>query len=255
MDIAEKRHFVGAAPLPMTNPAPGSSAANKHRWVILALLFFATTINYIDRQILALLKPMLDSELKWSNEAYGYINSAFQGAYALGLLGFGWFIDRFGVKIGYAVSIGAWSLAAMAHALVNTVGGFFWDGRVNTLAEQAIKPFLGANEMANASAQEVVDKLSRASYVSQFKQVFGVSQPHPDEVLTLTLALSLPAGAGLRLWVNDEPLFHAYQLGHLVLHNGLMPHQAVLHPLGGTVPRVMLQCHGLLRDGAWVLYW
>jgi len=110
----------------MTNPAPGSSAANKHRWVILALLFFATTINYIDRQILALLKPMLDSELKWSNEAYGYINSAFQGAYALGLLGFGWFIDRFGVKIGYAVSILAWSAAAAAHALVGSVPGFRW---------------------------------------------------------------------------------------------------------------------------------
>ncbi len=89
----------------------------------------------------------------------------------------------------------------------------------------------------------------------QFKQVFGVSQPHPDEVLTLTLALSLPAGAGLRLWVGDEPLFHAYQLGHLVLHNGLTPHQAVLHPSGGMVPRIMLQCHGLLREGAWVLYW
>ncbi len=101
-------------------------AASNHRWVILALLFFATTINYVDRQILALLKPMLDLELKWTNEQYGIVNAAFQGAYALGLLGFGWFIDRFGVKIGYAVSILAWSAAAACHALVGSVTGFRW---------------------------------------------------------------------------------------------------------------------------------
>ena len=95
-----------------------TTGAPSHRWVILALLFFATTINYIDRQILALLKPMLDAELGWTNEQYGYVNSAFQAAYAFGLVGFGWFIDRFGVKIGYAVSIFAWSAAAAAHALV-----------------------------------------------------------------------------------------------------------------------------------------
>ncbi|MFM7397712.1 MAG: MFS transporter [Verrucomicrobiota bacterium] len=103
-----------------------SQSASGHRWVILALLFFATTINYIDRQILALLKPMLDAELGWTNEQYGYVNSAFQGAYAFGLVGFGWFIDRFGVKIGYAVSIFAWSAAAAAHALVGSVAGFRW---------------------------------------------------------------------------------------------------------------------------------
>ncbi|MFM9146835.1 MAG: MFS transporter, partial [Verrucomicrobiota bacterium] len=69
---------------------------------------------------------MLDQELGWTNEQYGYVNSAFQGAYAFGLVGFGWFIDRFGVKIGYAVSIFAWSAAAAAHALVGSVGGFRW---------------------------------------------------------------------------------------------------------------------------------
>ena len=97
-----------------------------HRWAVCALLFFATTINYIDRQILSLLKPILDDQLHWTNAQFGMINSAFQGAYGVSLLLFGWFIDKYGTKIGYAVSIGAWSLAAMAHALVNTVGGFFW---------------------------------------------------------------------------------------------------------------------------------
>ena len=101
-----------------------TSSSPRYRWVILALLFFATTINYIDRQILALLKPMLDVELKWTNEQYGYVNSAFQLAYALGLMGFGWFIDKFGTKIGYAVSIFAWSAAAAGHAMVSSVPGF-----------------------------------------------------------------------------------------------------------------------------------
>ena len=109
------------------NNAPNSApAASPYRWVILALLFFATTINYIDRQILALLKPMLDNELHWTNEQYGMVNSAFQAAYAFGLLGFGWFIDRFGTKIGYAVSIFAWSAAAAGHALVGSISGFYY---------------------------------------------------------------------------------------------------------------------------------
>lgn len=96
-----------------------------HRWVILALLFFATTINYIDRSILSLIKPeYLDKELGWTNTEYGYVNSAFQFAYAFGLLGFGWFIDRFGTKIGYTVSIVFWSIAAAGHAVVHSVLGF-----------------------------------------------------------------------------------------------------------------------------------
>ena len=59
-----------------------------------------------------------------SNEQFGYVNSAFQGAYGVGLVAFGWFIDKFGTKIGYAVSIAAWSVMAMAHALVGSVNGF-----------------------------------------------------------------------------------------------------------------------------------
>ena len=105
-------------------PVPAAPSGN-YRWVICALLFFATTINYIDRQILSLIKPILDQELGWTNAQFGYVNSAFQGAYAIGLLAFGWFIDRFGTKIGYAVSITAWSIAAMGHALVFSISGFF----------------------------------------------------------------------------------------------------------------------------------
>ena len=102
-----------------------SSVVSRYRWVICALLFLATTINYIDRQILALIKELLDQELGWTNEQFGMVNAAFQGAYAVGLLAFGWFVDRYGTKIGYAVSLTLWSVAAMSHAAVGSVRGFF----------------------------------------------------------------------------------------------------------------------------------
>jgi ACS family hexuronate transporter-like MFS transporter len=102
--------------------APGS--LGRYRWFICLLLFFATTVNYVDRQILALLKPILDEQLRWTNSEFGRANAAFQGAYAVGLLLFGAFVDRFGTKIGYAISIAAWSVAAIGHAFVGTVSGF-----------------------------------------------------------------------------------------------------------------------------------
>lgn len=95
-----------------------------YRWTICTLLFLATTINYVDRQILSLVKPILDEELGWTNEQFGIVNAVFQGAYGFGLLFFGWFVDRYGVKVGYAVSIIAWSFAAMGHSMVSTVTGF-----------------------------------------------------------------------------------------------------------------------------------
>jgi len=109
-------------PPPETHPTP----LIPYRWIICALLFFATTINYLDRQILSLIKPILDDQLHWTNAEFGLVNSAFQGAYAVSLLGFGWFIDRFGTKLGYAVSIAAWSVAAMSHALAGSVSGFLY---------------------------------------------------------------------------------------------------------------------------------
>jgi MFS transporter, ACS family, hexuronate transporter len=95
-----------------------------YRWRICALLFFGTTINYIDRQILGILAPLLQGEIGWSESEYGWIVTAFQATYALGLLLFGRFIDKYGTKIGYSVSITLWSLAAMAHAFARTPFGF-----------------------------------------------------------------------------------------------------------------------------------
>jgi ACS family hexuronate transporter-like MFS transporter len=96
----------------------------RYRWSICALLFFATTINYIDRQVLGILAPVLREEIGWTEVQYGYIVTAFQFAYALGLLGAGKLIDKYGTKLGYLVSIAIWSVAAMAHALAKTPLGF-----------------------------------------------------------------------------------------------------------------------------------
>lgn len=94
------------------------------RWRVCALLFFATTINYVDRQVLGLLAPLLQSNIGFNEVQYGYIVTAFQAAYALGLLAMGPIIDRIGTKLGYALSISIWSLAAMGHALVRSAFGF-----------------------------------------------------------------------------------------------------------------------------------
>jgi ACS family hexuronate transporter-like MFS transporter len=95
-----------------------------YRWTICGLLFFATTINYIDRQVLGILAPVLQKDIGWNQIEYGYIVTAFTAAYALGLLFVGRFIDKVGTKIGYTLSIIVWSIASMGHALVKTVFGF-----------------------------------------------------------------------------------------------------------------------------------
>lgn len=99
------------------NPIP-------YRWVICALLFFATTSNYIDRQLLGLLAPVLQGEIGWSERQYSYIVTSFQGAYALGLLASGYLIDRIGTKKGLSLAVAAWSLASMAHGFAATVVHF-----------------------------------------------------------------------------------------------------------------------------------
>src|SRR4029077_19606642 len=94
------------------------------RWSICALLFFATTINYIDRQVIGILSKDLQGAFHWTEIDYGNIVAAFNAAYALGLLLAGRLIDRFGTKIGYAAALTVWSLAAMAHALSRSALGF-----------------------------------------------------------------------------------------------------------------------------------
>lgn len=100
------------------------NAIGKYRWTICALVFFATTINYLDRQVISLLKDNLEKEFNWTEIDYSNIVIAFQIAYAIGLLMAGRIIDKVGTKVGYAVATTLWSIAAMAHALVQSTFGF-----------------------------------------------------------------------------------------------------------------------------------
>jgi ACS family hexuronate transporter-like MFS transporter len=93
------------------------------RWMICALLFFATTINYTDRQVLGLLAPMLQTKIGWNEAQYAYIGTSFSMAYALGLLIMGGLIDRVGTRLGYA-AIAICSLAAVSHSIVGSARGF-----------------------------------------------------------------------------------------------------------------------------------
>ncbi|WP_276345640.1 MFS transporter [Daejeonella sp. JGW-45] len=95
-----------------------------YRWLILALLVSATTINYLDRQVLGLLKPILEVEFNWSETDFAYMVTAFTGAYALGLISWGWLIDRIGSKLGYTIAVSTWSLMGMVHAAARTALGF-----------------------------------------------------------------------------------------------------------------------------------
>jgi ACS family hexuronate transporter-like MFS transporter len=103
---------------------PVKTAIGKYRWYIVALLFFATTINYVDRAVLGVLAPTLRTEIGWTDQEYGYISAAFTLAYAIGFLFAGWFIDKIGTRLGYTVYLTIWSLAAAAHALAKSVSGF-----------------------------------------------------------------------------------------------------------------------------------
>jgi len=94
------------------------------RWSVVALLFFATTINYLDRQVIGLLKPTLEDEFNWTETDYSRIVMAFTMAYATGYLFFGRVIDKIGTKLGYTISLIAWSIAAMLHAAATSTLGF-----------------------------------------------------------------------------------------------------------------------------------
>jgi len=118
-----------------------STHMGKYRWRVVVLLFFATTINYIDRQILGMLKPFIGNDLELTEASYGYIVSAFQAAYAIGLLFVGIIIDKYGTKISYAIAVVIWSLAACLHAVAGSAFGF-----------GIMRFFLGIGESANFPA-------------------------------------------------------------------------------------------------------
>ena len=94
------------------------------RWVICGLLFLATAINYMDRQVLGLLAPELEKQFGWNDRTYAFIVNGFQIAYMIGLVAIGPLLIRVGTKVGYGLSVGVWSLAIAAHALATSWVGF-----------------------------------------------------------------------------------------------------------------------------------
>lgn len=123
-----------------------------YRWFVVSLLFVATTINYLDRQLIGLLKPILEKEFAWTETDFAHIVMAFTAAYAIGLMVSGGVIDRIGTKLGYAVAITVWSIAGMGHAIVKSVTGFSF-----------VRVMLGFGEAANfpAAAKAVAEWFPR----------------------------------------------------------------------------------------------
>src|SRR5437764_8617585 len=112
------------AQAPDPSGTTAASVIGAYRWRICALLFFATTINYIDRQVLGILAPELEQSIGWSEAQYGYIVTSFQTAYAISLLVAGGLMDRVGTRIGYSIAVVIWSTASMAHSLARSAFGF-----------------------------------------------------------------------------------------------------------------------------------
>lgn len=125
----------------MTASATPRPATSNVRWTICALLFFGATINYVDRQVLSLLAKTLQDSIGWTDIEYSNITSAFTAAYALGMLGAGRLLDKYGARIGYGVAVTLWSLASMAHAAAASALGF-----------GIARVFLGLGESANFPA-------------------------------------------------------------------------------------------------------
>jgi MFS family permease len=122
--------FVGADRPGRADAAPEAPAAapsgkaGRYRWVVCGLLFAATAVNYIDRQMIGVLKPTLQTEFGWDENAYSTIILWFQLAYALGYLSFGRIVDKLGARAGYAIAIVIWTIGHMAHGFASGVASF-----------------------------------------------------------------------------------------------------------------------------------
>ncbi|MBA16388.1 MAG: MFS transporter [Sphingomonas sp.] len=108
-----------------TDPIGGATArVGRYRWVIISLLFAATAINYVDRQMIGVLKPTLQAEFAWTESDFAHIVFWFQLAYAIGYVSFGGVVDRLGARLGYAIAIVIWTISHMAHGLASGVTSF-----------------------------------------------------------------------------------------------------------------------------------
>ncbi|VWX47131.1 MFS transporter [Novosphingobium sp. 9U] len=126
--------------LAQSGSAHTSATAVRSQNLLIGLIFFATALNYVDRQVLALLKPMLEAEFQWNDQQFAHLGSIFQLSAAVSLLGVGWFVDRFGVRFAYGAAVAVWSIAGMAHALAASVQQFVVARAVLATAESVNTP-------------------------------------------------------------------------------------------------------------------
>jgi ACS family hexuronate transporter-like MFS transporter len=178
-----------------------TGAQNRGRWWIVALVFAAIMLNYVDRQILALLKPTLEVEFNWSNADYANMQSGFQVAAAIAFLGTGWFIDRVGLRWGFAIGVAVWSVAGMAHAFASGVGGFIASRIVLGAAESIGTPAAVKSAATYFSAK---DRSIALGVVNTAPNVGSIVTPLAIPLIAVTFgwqaAFLIAGGLGL-LWV------------------------------------------------------
>lgn len=199
----------------MSNTHTLEKPVGGYRWIILSLVFFATTVNYLDRQVISLLKDdYLEPLFNWSETDYAHIVMVFQLSYAIGMLGAGWIIDKIGTKLGYALSLTVWSLAAIGHAIARSTFGFM-----------AARSVLGVSESGNFPAAiktvaEWFPKKERALATGLFNSgtnVGAIVAPLTVPFIALTMgwewAFIITGGIGL-LWLVFWFLFYEIPSKH-----------------------------------------
>jgi ACS family hexuronate transporter-like MFS transporter len=168
----------------------GSDSGGNYRWIICALLFFATTVNYLDRQVLSLLAPSLSKEFGWSNTDYANIAAAFQFVYAIALLLAGRIVDRLGTKTAYTLAIVVWSAGAIAHAYSLALG-------------ESIKGLLGLSASASVVGFIIARTILAVGKPVIFRRRSG-RRPNtsPNPSARLRPAYSIPEPTSVRSWLR-----------------------------------------------------
>jgi len=244
---------LGAATMPRDTRS--ASAGSRLRWAFLVLVFVVTMVSYADRQFLALLKPVLDRQFGWSGADYGLMTTSFQIAIALALLGAGWFMDVIGLRWGFAVGLGGWSAAAMAHAAAVTVNQFV-----------AARVALGIFEAVATPASMKAVTAFFPPEERTFAIGIGNMAPNLAAVITPLVVTGLYVAVG---WQITVLLLGAFGFVCLALWLGLpihrMEQQPVPSPGDGAKPPPMLTDRRawalalakLLTDQAWwfMLFW
>jgi len=201
------------------------------RTALIALIFVAIMLNYVDRQMIALLKPTLQTEFGWTDADYADMASAFQFAAAIAFLGVGWFLDRIGLRRGFAIGVAGWSVAAMGHAVATTVGSFI-----------GVRAVLGVFEAAGTPAAVK----SSATYLPprQRSQIIGLGNMAPNIGAVIAL-LAIPVLAVAIGWRSSFLIAGGLGLVWVALWLAMrMPPELAAHAPEGTRPPFA----ALLRD-------